>query len=367
MSKARIFLVNEDANSLTPMTETAYETEEVLQLLLARYVDLLPGDQITPENPRRWLLVSRELGIPDKEEGNDRWSLDHLFLDQDGIPSFVECKRSSDTRNRREVVAQMLDYAANGLAYWSMDRLRQKAAETLDVAGQSLDDKITELLEAESETDVEGYWTTVEENLRNGRVRLIFVADEIPRELRRLIEFMNDKMEDIEVFAVEIKQFLGEGRKALVPRVIGITEKARARKETGNQKRQPITREKFLAQCSPVAAQFFTKAFSLAEEKGYVLSPGAQSIVIRTPLTEGGRYASFAYCWPPDRFEFYFGYLPFSDEQASVFRQDLLATRIFQESGKLTLSAKLNEDVLGRMSEIYKDILERVSEENILK
>ena len=155
----------------------------------------------------------------------------------------------------------MLDYAANGLAYWSMDRLRQKAAETLDATDQSLDDKITELLGAESKTDVEGYWTTVEENLRNGRVRLIFVADEIPRELRRLIEFMNDKMEDIEVFAVEIRQFLGEGRKALVPRVIGITEKARERKKAGNQKSQPITREKFLAQCSLVGAQFFTKAF----------------------------------------------------------------------------------------------------------
>ena len=366
MSQARIFLISEDETSLTPMTETAYETEEVLQLLLARHVDLLPGDQITPEHPRRWLLVSRELGIPDREEGNDRWSLDHLFLDQDGIPAFVECKRSSDTRNRREVVAQMLDYAANGLAYWSIDRLRQKAAETLDAAGQSLDDKITELLGAESETDVEGYWTTVEENLRNGRVRLIFVADYIPRELRRLIEFMNDKMEDIEVFAVEIKQFLGEGRKALVPRVIGITEKARERKEAGSQKRQPITREKFLAQCSPVAARFFTKAFNLAEEKGYVLSPGGQSIVIRTP-TEGGRYASFAYCWPPDLFEFYFRDLPFSAEQASALRQELLASGIFQESGKLTLSAKLNEDVLGRMSEIYQDILERVSEENILK
>ena len=123
MKNAKIFLV-EGKRKLTPMTETAYEREDDLQALLADYPDLLPGDQIDPENPRRWLLVARELGVPGSEEETGRWSLDHLFLDQDGTPTFVECKRAADTRARREVVAQMLDYAANGISYWKMDSLR---------------------------------------------------------------------------------------------------------------------------------------------------------------------------------------------------------------------------------------------------
>ena len=36
------------------------------------------------------------MGVPDREGGSDCWSLDHLFLDQDRIPPFVECKRSSE-------------------------------------------------------------------------------------------------------------------------------------------------------------------------------------------------------------------------------------------------------------------------------
>jgi hypothetical protein len=40
------------------------------------------------------------------------------FVDQDAVPTFVEVKRSSDTRLRREVVGQMLDYAANASAHW---------------------------------------------------------------------------------------------------------------------------------------------------------------------------------------------------------------------------------------------------------
>ena len=223
MFKAKIFLVGKDEEDLTPMEETAYETEDVLQIALERYPDLLPGDQINPEAPRRWLLVAREMGIPGEIDAADRWSLDHLFLDQDGRPTFVECKRASDTRSRREVIAQMLDYAANGTAYWGADRLRQSAAETAKTRGNLLDDEIRRLVK-DPQVDIEAFWQTVDENLKQGNVRLIFVADDIPQELRRLVDFLGRKMVDVKVLAVEIKQFKGKNQRALVPRVIGRTE-----------------------------------------------------------------------------------------------------------------------------------------------
>jgi hypothetical protein len=65
------------------------------------------------------LLVRREAGVPEAEGAADRWFLDHVFLDGEGVPTLVEVKRSTDTRIRREVVGQMLDYAANILAHWS--------------------------------------------------------------------------------------------------------------------------------------------------------------------------------------------------------------------------------------------------------
>jgi hypothetical protein len=99
MKNAKIYLVGEDEYSLKPMFETAFVKESHLQELLAKYYDLLPGDQIDPDQPRRWLLVAREMGVPGEPEANDRWSLDHLFLDQDGILTFVECKRASDTQH----------------------------------------------------------------------------------------------------------------------------------------------------------------------------------------------------------------------------------------------------------------------------
>ena len=74
----------------------------------------------------------------------------------------------------------MLDYAANGTEYRSMDRLRQAAAESAQKRGKSLDEEIKALLGGEgSEADSEAYWGQVEDNLRSRHVRLIFakIAD----------------------------------------------------------------------------------------------------------------------------------------------------------------------------------------------
>jgi len=238
MKKAKIVLINEDGES-TEMKESPYDTEDILQALLEKYPNLLAGEQINPEEPIKWLLIKREMGIPDSEASNGRWSLDHLFVDNLGIPTFVECKRATDTRARREVVAQMLDYAANAIQYWPIEKMRQEAAETAQKDGGNLDAILSEFLEITDEEELEKFWADVAGNLENGKIRLIFVADYIHKELRRIIEFLNEQMERTEVIAVEIKQYKSESKdkiKVMVPRVIGMTESARQTKKTDRRK-----------------------------------------------------------------------------------------------------------------------------------
>lgn len=81
MKNARIILV-EGEKKPTPMKETADIKEDELQFLLENNPGLLPGDQINPDAPRRWLLAARELGVPGSGEETGRWSLDQLILDQ---------------------------------------------------------------------------------------------------------------------------------------------------------------------------------------------------------------------------------------------------------------------------------------------
>src|SRR5665648_276245 len=150
-----IYLI-QDNGQLTEMTEQEYDSEELLQVLLAQYPNLLSGDQINQVAPRRWLLISREAPIPGEEGGSGRWAVDHLFLDQDGIPTLVEVKRSTDTRIRREVIGQMLDYAANAVAYWPVGQLQARLESTCQKQGQEADQVLSEFLEPDA--DPEEFW-----------------------------------------------------------------------------------------------------------------------------------------------------------------------------------------------------------------
>lgn len=220
-----VFLFSDD-DTLVQMNETLYNTEDDLQHILAKYPKLLfPGN----DDPVPLLLVQREAGIPGDEYEGDSFSLDHLFLDHDGIPTLVEVKRSTDTRIRREVIGQMLDYAANAVAYWSIDRIKSMYDTTWEHEGKKPEDVLMNFIG--EDTDPETFWITVKTNLQAGKIRLIFAADAIPNRLRRIVEFLNEQMDPAEVLAVEIRQFVSEdGIRMISPRILGQSAKAEQRK-----------------------------------------------------------------------------------------------------------------------------------------
>ncbi|QOZ42602.1 hypothetical protein XH89_03275 [Bradyrhizobium sp. CCBAU 53340] len=216
-----VFLLNGE-DSLLPLLPASFAKEDDFQRLLSKFPQLLVGDQVDPQNPRRWILVGRELSISTGEAGASLWSIDHVFLDQDGIPTLVELKRQSDSRIRREVVGQMLDYAASCVTYWSVDTLWSALDRTRKEAGQTVEAALNELLGPEGDADE--FWQRVKTNLQAKRIRLLFVADFIPFELRRIVEFLNEQMDAVEVLAIELRQFESDELKVLVPRVYGQTQ-----------------------------------------------------------------------------------------------------------------------------------------------
>ena len=223
-----IFLLDNN-KQLVELTEADYFTEDELQTLLADFPKLISGDLIDPGNPRKWLMIKREMSIADGETTGGRWSLDHLFIDQDGIPTLVEVKRSTDTRIRREVIGQMLDYAANAVSYWNVNDIKEHYEYTCSQKGTSADECLMELLG--SEELCANYWNMVQTNLKASKIRLLLVADTIPREMKRIIEFLNEQMTTCIILGVEIKQFKGQNNfKTLVPRVIGATTMAQNQK-----------------------------------------------------------------------------------------------------------------------------------------
>ena len=67
-------------------------------------------------------------------------------------------------------------------------------------------------------------------------LRIIYLT-----ELKTIVEFLNVQMDPAEVFVVELKQYVGEGLKTLVPRLVGQTAEARIRKAAVNKKLDETT------------------------------------------------------------------------------------------------------------------------------
>lgn len=241
MSAQSGVFVLQGSDSLVALPPAQFSAELDFQDLLARFPELLVGDQIDSENRRRFLLVKQEQAVG-HEGGGARWSVDHLFVDQDGVPTLVEVKRKDDTRLRREVVGQMLDYAANCQGYWTTETMRTSFEERCKAEGKSPDEVLANFLEGEVIADT--FWTDVKTNLQADKVRMLFVADEVPSELRVIVEFLNKQMDPAEILAIELRQFAGQGLRTIVPRVFGQTEDAVTRKSSAPGPRW--TEERFI-------------------------------------------------------------------------------------------------------------------------
>lgn len=220
---------------LRELEECPYDSEGLLQELLSEHPRLLAGEQIDPEAPRRWLLVKREKSVPAGDVGRGAWYVDHLFLDQDGIPTLVEVKRGMSTDLRRRVVGQLIDYAANAVVHWPVEEIQARFQQTCDERTVDSGEVLRDFLGPDSTSD--DFWQAVKTNLQASRVRLLFVADTIPTRLRRVVEFLNEQMDPAEVLAVEVPQFENAEFTAMVPRVVGQTMEARDRKSAGREDR----------------------------------------------------------------------------------------------------------------------------------
>jgi hypothetical protein len=215
--------------TLTRMTPGKPANEDEIQQMIASHPEMVTGSD------DKLLLIEREFAISDKVDGSGRWSLDHLFVTRDARPVLVEVKQASNTQLRREVVGQLLEYAANAVVHWTRDDIVQsfnRGYETEDAASEALDEFLRHGGAEQELSDYDLFWQRVEANLRAGELLLVIVADEIPRELARIVEFLNEQMQAT-VQAVELRWFTSEtGTKTLVPRLIGATERAAGKKLT---------------------------------------------------------------------------------------------------------------------------------------
>ena len=257
---------------------------------------MLDGEQMRPGDPLRWILITREQGIAESSDASARWSVDHLVVDQDAVPTLVEVKRGSNPEIRRAIVGQMLEYAAHAARTWNADTLRRAFEESTTTRGLDPGEELGKLLMADGEPDADAFWERVATNLAATRLRLLFVADEIPDPLERVVEFLNAQMAGIEVLAVEIKQFKGHSSQTLVPRVIGRT--AASPRPVGRRSR--LDRESFLQTFSNDEHRAVAvRLLRVADEQGAHLDWYSNGVGIQIPCSLWKRPVGVTWLFPP--------------------------------------------------------------------
>ena len=324
----RIYTTADDGK-LEALEETQFSTEAKLQELIAEHPELLDGEQIRPGDSRRWILITREKGIAPAPGEAARWSVDHVIIDQDAVPTLAEVKRGSNPELRRTIVGQLLEYAAHASETWTAQELRDTFERQTEARGREPGDELSTLLQSDGEPDVDGFWEDVSTNLAAKRLRLLFVADRIPDPLAQVVSFLNAQMPGIEVLAVEIKRFHGKSGQTLVPRVIGRRSASGVRARGGSAPR--LTRESFLEgfadeNVRAVAERLLDAASESGGTINYWSSYGV-SIVVRNSARERPIILAWLYSQPRKGFrrtrDFSFGAYRSMDGLPEEFRSAL--------------------------------------------
>lgn len=195
--------------------------ERWLQALLFDHFELIPLDRIDP-GAGMVVPVCRELPLP-KPGGNV--FLDMLGVTQHGRPVLVECKLWRNPHARREVVAQLLEYAAL-FRRWSYADLtaRLKAKMATDAANPLFASVARHFPSAEEARFVD----SVARNLRSGDFHLIIAGDGIREDLAAIAEHLGDQ--GARLALVEFQLWAdAAGRTVVVPHLPFKTELIRQR------------------------------------------------------------------------------------------------------------------------------------------
>ena len=204
--------------------EEGYATEEELQTFLKEHPDLMPLEEIDLNAPPL-LCIGWEVGLASGAE-------DILYIDPNGLLTVVETKLRRNPEARREVVGQILEYAAQ-MSTWIAADVERQAEKFFNSSvcpeqyrGCTLERALRVFLESSEllpEFSYEYFLEQVAGNIEKGQFRLVIAIDEPPEPLLKTVEFVNRFSERFEMYLMQLKRFcdLARDQNIFVPALFG--------------------------------------------------------------------------------------------------------------------------------------------------
>lgn len=212
----RLVLTGGDADELLkPLALASGDRNEAwLRDFILRHPLALPTAEIDP-------AFADPIGIC-SELRTAAGPIDALLVNRHGAIVLVECKLFRNPQARREVVAQILDYAKE-IARWRYSDLQAAVSQRLGRRGENalyrlVADRHPEVTEA-------SFVDAVSRNLARGRFMLLIAGDGIRQETEAIAEYIQDHAAlRFTLGLVELRGFgLPEGRMLVQPRLLART------------------------------------------------------------------------------------------------------------------------------------------------
>ena len=142
---------------------------------------------------------------------------DLIAIEPSGRIAIIEIKLARNAEARRAVIAQVLAYASYlwGLEQRTLEQdvlyqhLRARGYESLAHAVEANDQ--------EGSFDAEAFSAGVTESLKQGHFRLVFVLDEAPEELVRLVSYLETISDQLVIDLITLSAYSVNGSQILVP------------------------------------------------------------------------------------------------------------------------------------------------------
>ncbi|MBI2861185.1 MAG: hypothetical protein HYX89_00030 [Chloroflexi bacterium] len=155
-------------------------------------------------------------------------------MDETGLLTVIETKLRKNPEARREVVGQVLEYAAQ-ISTWSSADIEARATKflTSDVCsseykGQTFEHAVRAFLAKiaspqQAAFSYSEFLGAIATNLEQGHIRLIITIDEPSAPLLRTIEFVNRFSQHFEMYLMQLKRFRDQitGQYIFVPALFG--------------------------------------------------------------------------------------------------------------------------------------------------
>jgi hypothetical protein len=226
-------LVSRD-DSWVPIERRTFAQEELLEQLIHDSPEVIPLELGVDR-----VIYARQFDCP------PGYAIDLVGIGSDGSVTIVECKLARNRESKRQVVGQILEYAAGlwGMAIEDFER-RFIAADSRIQAGpgrspfavltESSDDPA--LVEAEIRDRVAA-------NLDAGRFRLLIAVDEISDQLQAIIRYLNGHAGgQLKLVALALPEFADDQTRVLVPTTFGDEAPPAAQR----QKQEPVPPEELI-------------------------------------------------------------------------------------------------------------------------